>query len=336
MHLYHLQNITWTVFFQQSSFIIFLSSIFSFLGSPSVLLLAGFFLFFLHKKQGTRMLVFLAIAFFIVTLSKEIFHHPRPFWVFAQVLGSGKSFGMMSGHSASICVLFYLSLFSKNKNLYLSVSTLGIILVIMSRIALGAHFPLQTAVGASFGLSLSLVLFFLEKYFLEKYKALSLKQIHILYSAILVLLLGTSYLLYNYFARYYKIPVEWVMTAKYHHNIHLKGVQFMPISESILFLVSCLWCLTLEYKTIHYTRFSLSVERLITNDNILFFIHKSISIIVPCLIILIVSKTLFLLIMPVFIPFLTFILFPLWLEFLGLMSITYNFESILGLLKNTN
>ncbi len=84
---------------------------------------------------------------------KIAFHSPRPYWISSKVIafaGYG-SFGIPSGHSQNaVCIWGYIASALKNAPAWLAAFLLVIIIGI-SRIYLGAHFPIDVVVGWATG-----------------------------------------------------------------------------------------------------------------------------------------------------------------------------------------
>jgi hypothetical protein len=118
----------------------------SFIGTPEFfLLLIPFIYWTFDRRVGIRTMVVLLSFDFINTSLKVLFHQPRPYW-FGSVKplsteGTEGTYGLPSGHSGrTLAVSGYLATRVKRNWLW-AITVLYILLVGVSRLYLGMHFP---------------------------------------------------------------------------------------------------------------------------------------------------------------------------------------------------
>ena len=100
----------------------------------------------IHKELGTDLAVLLILSSSVNCLLKSFVKHNRPFWEDARLqLDSASSFSTPSGHAQGSAALFgYLAWFTANRRrgvLWIVILGLLILLVALSRVYLGVHFP---------------------------------------------------------------------------------------------------------------------------------------------------------------------------------------------------
>ena len=115
----------------------------SFIGQPEFfLLLIPFIYWTIDRRIGIRSLLVLLYFDSITVSLKVLFHQPRPFWIGdVKALSSEGTYGIPSGHSGrTLAVAGYLASRVK-KNWFWATAVLYILLVGISRLYLGMHFP---------------------------------------------------------------------------------------------------------------------------------------------------------------------------------------------------
>ena len=134
--------------------------IFTFLGDEQFYLIAIPLVYWcLHKGLGQDLGILLVLSSFTNTGLKSFFKHSRPFWESASLgLSSAESFSTPSGHAQSSAALFgQVAWFSADKRrgrLWAILLAIVIVLVALSRVYLGVHFPGDILWGAAVGLGL--------------------------------------------------------------------------------------------------------------------------------------------------------------------------------------
>lgn len=109
------------------------------------------------RRNAVEVLVIFILSGIVVTLLKHLIEAPRPYWVDASILSYAieTGYGMPSGHAlVSMVVLGWLWLrHPRSLSLTLGASTI-LILIGLSRIFLGVHYPSQIIAGWLVGLVL--------------------------------------------------------------------------------------------------------------------------------------------------------------------------------------
>ena len=132
---------------------------FSALGSePFFLLLLPLVYWNINRRVGARLGVLLLASVMLNDLLKVAFALPRPFWSagIRQLAPSPEtSFGFPSGHSQSTAALWtFVALQTKRPQLWVPLALVLLACVALSRLYLGAHYPLDLVGGALFGYAL--------------------------------------------------------------------------------------------------------------------------------------------------------------------------------------
>jgi membrane-associated phospholipid phosphatase len=138
---------------------------FSFLGSEQFfLLIAPAIYWCINAQIGLRLGIFLALTAGVNSILKLIFHGPRPYWYDPRViaLAGESSFGVPSGHSQSAVVVWGSLAASIGKRWLGLLAGVLIILIGLSRMYLGVHFPLDVLAGWLIGLLLLWILIKIE------------------------------------------------------------------------------------------------------------------------------------------------------------------------------
>ena len=158
-------EITWNILFQNlGSWLKTPMEIFSFFGTEYffLLLLPGFY-WCVETAIGIRVGVILLLSLSVNDALKMAFHGTRPYWVSSEVtrFASETSFGVPSGHSQNSAAIWGMLAASLRKWWGWLIAILVILLIGLSRIYLGVHFPHDVILGWLIGvLPLWLVLRF--------------------------------------------------------------------------------------------------------------------------------------------------------------------------------
>ena len=129
------------------------------LGSePFFLVLLPLVYWNINRPLGARLGVLLLLGFALNDVLKVAFALPRPFWTpgIGQLAPRGEtSFGFPSGHAQSTAALWsYLALQTRRRRLWLALAFVLLVLIALSRLYLGAHYPLDVIGGALIGYAL--------------------------------------------------------------------------------------------------------------------------------------------------------------------------------------
>ncbi len=130
--------------------------LFSFLGSELFfLLLLPLVYWNINRRVGARLGLLFIGNVLINDWIKVIFAMPRPFWSqgIAQLASKPEvTFGFPSGHAQNTAAIWtFLALQTKRPRLWVILSFALLVLVALSRMFVGAHYPLDVVGGAIFG-----------------------------------------------------------------------------------------------------------------------------------------------------------------------------------------
>jgi membrane-associated phospholipid phosphatase len=127
---------------------------------PVYILLASLIFWCLNKKTGLRILYVILFSAYIALLAKNVFGMPRPPAYLHKV--TENDFGFPSGHAqVSSSFWGYLGLRSK-RTLIIIIGAIAVILVSLSRLYLGVHYPGDVVGGIIFGLLVAFISYRME------------------------------------------------------------------------------------------------------------------------------------------------------------------------------
>jgi hypothetical protein len=98
---------------------------------------------------GSRLSVFLMSSIWLNEVAKVALHQPRPFWVEAgiETWGADSSFGLPSGHAQHAVVMWGLLAAAAHNSWAWPAACTLILLIGVSRVYLGVHFPTDVLAG---------------------------------------------------------------------------------------------------------------------------------------------------------------------------------------------
>jgi len=167
MNLYTELGLNLVILFQNSGdWLLPIMLFFTNLGNELFFLLVAPILYWcINKKIGPRLGTFLLISTSINSILKLVFHSPRPYWVSPQVkpYSHETSFGIPSGHSQNAAVVWGAIAAWAQKTWMWLLSIFVIIMIGLSRIYLGVHFPIDVLSGWLVGGILLFILLRTEK-----------------------------------------------------------------------------------------------------------------------------------------------------------------------------
>jgi membrane-associated phospholipid phosphatase len=144
-------GITWNIFFQNlGSWLKTPMDIFSFFGTEYffLLLLPGLY-WCVEAAIGLRVGIILLLSLSVNDALKMALHGPRPYWYSPEVIryASETSFGVPSGHSQNSAAIWGMLATSLRKWWGWLIAILVILLIGISRMYLGVHFPHDVLLG---------------------------------------------------------------------------------------------------------------------------------------------------------------------------------------------
>lgn len=174
---------------------------------------------------GARLAFMLVATTSLNGVLKLAFHSPRPYWVSAEIkaLSSETSFGIPSGHAQNAFALWGTWAGSLRKTWAWLMAGFVILMIGLSRLALGMHFPSDVLFGWFFGGLLLWIFFSLEKPVLNWFNSLAIRNqiFSIILTALIILLIGNLTLAFLNF----ELPEIWI------NNGTLAGTKPDPFSR---------------------------------------------------------------------------------------------------------
>lgn len=134
--------------------------VFSFFGSPAFYLpFIAVLAWWRERGFALELGALIAVSAFVNDLAKLLFQAPRPHWVTAEVLGfeAPASFGFPSAHAELAAAVWGLVALRAGRPLAGAGCALLVLLIGLSRLVLGVHFPIDVVGGYVIGLVLLVV-----------------------------------------------------------------------------------------------------------------------------------------------------------------------------------
>lgn len=189
--------------------------IFSFLGTENFfLIIAPVVYWCIDAKLGLRLGLYLMVSASLNDAFKILCHGPRPYWINTQVKAYAveTSFGIPSGHSMNSATIWGTLATTLRKGWAWIIAIFLIIMIGLSRLYLGVHFPSDVLVGWFLGIVLIITLFKVEKP-IHKW----LKKQSDIQKIIMALIVALTLIAFGYIARItlsgWELPSSWVQNA---------------------------------------------------------------------------------------------------------------------------
>jgi membrane-associated phospholipid phosphatase len=187
---------------------------FSFLGRIEFYLLFIPFIYWaVDDKLGFRLLLVLISTDFLALGFKQILRQPRPYWIGnVKALAEETTYGIPSSHASdSLAVWGYLA-YRLRKNWLWAVSCLIVLLIGVSRLYLGVHFPTDVLGGWLIGLGVIVIFVIGERWIVSRLEQFSIvEQIGIGFVISLVMIL-IGWII-NLLIAPFPDPPEWAQFA---------------------------------------------------------------------------------------------------------------------------
>ena len=189
-------------------------SFFTWLGYPQAyMIIIAIVYWSVDRKLGLRLAIFLPVVSSLNSILKQAIHAPRPFWLDPGIKGIriSNGFGMPSGHAQASVVWIYAGIFLKRRWFW-ALAIAIVLMVGISRMHLGVHFPSQVLAGWIIGLVVVFLFIRLETGFLSWFLPLKFKYQMLFISgiSIIVLLLGAIFV---FLLRDWELPAQWIMNS---------------------------------------------------------------------------------------------------------------------------
>jgi membrane-associated phospholipid phosphatase len=189
---------------------------FSFLGTEEFFLLVLPALYWcLDSRLGVRVGVILLVSNGLNTIFKLAFHLPRPFWYDPGVkaLAAETSFGLPSAHAQNAVVLWGRLASGLKRGWITAAAIVFALLIGVSRLYLGVHFPSDVLVGWLFGGLLLFAFIRLEQPFLSWFSRRDLggRILILLGTTLTILLVGALAILV--LSTTWEFPAAWLQNA---------------------------------------------------------------------------------------------------------------------------
>lgn len=187
---------------------------FTWLGYPQAyMILIAILYWSVDRKIGLRLALFLPFVASINSILKQAIHAPRPFWVDQgiKVFKASNGFGMPSGHAQASTAWIYVAFLIKKK--WFWVLALAVVVMIgLSRIYLGVHFPSQVLAGWMIGILVTLLFIRFEAGVLRGFMRLKYRNQLSMICLISMILLSLG-VVFVILLKEWEFPAEWIRNA---------------------------------------------------------------------------------------------------------------------------
>ncbi len=193
---------------------------FTWLGYPQAyMIIIAIIYWSIDRKLGLRMALFLTVVSTVNSILKQAIHAPRPYWLDPRIkaIHASNGFGMPSGHAQAVTAWLYIGSYLKN-GWFWAIAIMITLMVGLSRVYLGVHFPSQVVAGWLIGI---IVIIFFVRYeikFVSWLQSLKLRYqlFFVVGVSMLFLLLGGVFV---FMLQDWEMPIEWIRNA----SIYLAG-----------------------------------------------------------------------------------------------------------------
>lgn len=149
-----------------------------------------------HKRAGQRLVIFFLFSAWLKAFAKEIFKRPRPYQVSERVIPafSVPEYGLPSGHTLTGTTVGLILIREIKKHWATALLIVYIILMGISRMVHGVHFPQDVLLGWTIGILIVFCLYPLENRLSEFFRELTLGTMLLLTLGTAVIVLGLPFL----------------------------------------------------------------------------------------------------------------------------------------------
>ena len=187
---------------------------FTWLGYPQAyMILIAVIYWSIDRKLGLRLAIFLPVAASVNSILKQAIHAPRPYWVDQHIkaIRVSNGFGMPSGHAQAATAWIYAASQLKRGWFWITAIVM-VVMVGLSRIYLGVHFPSQVVAGWIIGMLVAVLFICFESGVTGGLLRLSTgKQLVLIFSVTMILLLLGA--LFVFLMKKWELPAEWIRNA---------------------------------------------------------------------------------------------------------------------------
>jgi len=192
-------------------------NLFTFTGNVEFyLLIAPAIYWCIDRRLGVRAALMVMLSLGLNETLKIAFHNPRPYWFNPQVrlLSSAEgTFGLPSGHAQHSVVLWGGIAAVVQKGWVWGLVVVFSLLVGLSRIFLGVHFPADVVVGWVFGVAVLLIILRYESPLVAWINRLDISKQIALFFLISLLLIGLGAITLAMVMAFWSLPAQWVDVA---------------------------------------------------------------------------------------------------------------------------
>lgn len=187
---------------------------FTYLGYPQAFMVIVAVIYWsVDRKMGLRLAIFLPVVSSVNSILKQAFHAPRPYWLDPGIkaIHVSNGFGMPSGHAQASIAWIYTGSFIK-RGWFWVIAVVMVLLIGISRVYLGAHFPSQVVAGWLTGIMVGWIFIRFESGILSWLSGIKFKYQLFMVTGIAAagLLLGGLFVL---LLRDWEMPAQWIMNS---------------------------------------------------------------------------------------------------------------------------